>query len=140
MAQSSFLLLSLYLGVLGQALSPVIMKDNPDNVPILNVITACPLALTLLSSFVLLRSAEPPTPPSRSAESLLTVKHLSLTELVKTMLKMVKNSTVLTIIIVAGSGGGMLSCLLTQLNQLMCSRNYTIEESSMTAVLNILIG
>ena len=34
----------------------------------------------------------------------------------------------------------MTQTLLTQLNQLMCSRNYSINQSTWTAIINILVG
>ena len=116
------------------------MNNNPDNVWILNVITACPLLVPIFASFVLLKSAEPPTPPSGSAEKLLSEKPLSLKELGKIMLQILKNRTVLVMITCGGMGGGMLQTLLTQLNQLMCSRNYPIEQSSFACIINIAVG
>ena len=133
-------ILSFSSGIVGQALSPIVMNNNPNNVWILNIVTACPLLLTIFSSFILLKSAEPPTPPSGSAEKLLSEKPLSLRELGKIMLQILKNRTVLVMITCGGMGGGMLQTLLTQLNQLMCSRNYPIEESSFACIINIAVG
>ena len=102
--------------------------------------TACPLLLTTLSSFVLLKSAEPPTPPSGSAEKLLNEKPKTLKELIFTMLSFAKNATVVIIFMVAGMGGGMLQVILTQLNQLMCSTNYEKSQSTFIAMINIVCG
>ena len=49
-------------------------------------------------------------------------------------------TTVFTIILCQGLGSGMTQTLLTQLNQLMCSRNYSINQSTWTAIINILVG
>ena len=127
-------------GILGQALSPLIMRDDEENVTILNLVIVSPLLLTFLSSWFLLKSAEPPTPPSRSAEQLLLQKSPTLTQICANMLKIIKNPTVFTIILCQGLGSGMTQTLLTQLNQLMCSRNYSINQSTWTAIINILVG
>ena len=124
----------------GQAISPAILRDDPENVPILNIVIVSPLLLTFLSSWFVLRTAEPPTPPSRSAEQLLLKASPTLTQICKNMIKIIKNPTVFTIILCQGLGAGMVQTFLTQLNQLMCSRNYTINQSTWTAILNILVG
>ena len=74
----------------------------------------------------MLKTAVPPTPPSRSAEKLLSEVAPSFREILKNLLKIIKNRSVLTIILCQGTGSGLMNTLLTQLNQLMCSRNYTI--------------
>ena len=38
----------------------------------------------------------------------------------------------MTIIVCQGSGSGLMNTLLTQLNQIMCSRDYTIERKFTT--------
>ena len=132
--------LNFLTGVIGQVIPLVILNNNPENVRILNIVTACPLLLTTLSSFVLLKSAEPPTPPSGSAEKLLNEKPKTLKELILTMLSFAKNATVVIIILIEGTGGGMLQVFLTQLNQLMCSTNYEKSQSTFIAMINIVCG
>lgn len=127
-------------GMTGQALAPLIMNDKPENLPYLNLATASPLILTTLISWLALKTAVPPTPPSRSAEKLLTESPPSLALIGQSLLQILKNKSVLAIILCQGSGAGLMSTLLTQLNQMMCSRNYSIEESTLTAVLNIILG
>ena len=39
-----------------------------------------------------------------------------------------------------GGGMGMTNTLMSQLNQMMCSRNYSVAQSSLAAILNVLIG
>ena len=107
---------------LGQALSPAVMNDDPQNLPLLNIITASPLVLTTIVSFLFLKSATPPMPPSRSAEKLLMEEPPSLWQIGKNLLCLIKNRTVLAIILCQGGGSGLMNTLLTQLNQLMCSR------------------
>ena len=76
---------------------------------------------------LLKKSAVPPTPPSRSAEKLLTEVPPSFSQIIGNLKKIVKNKSVLTIILCQGGGSGLMNTLLTQLNQLMCSRDYSIE-------------
>ena len=33
-------------GMIGQAVSPIVLQDNPDKVPILNIVTASPFVVT----------------------------------------------------------------------------------------------
>ena len=73
------------------------------------------------------KSAVPPTPPSRSAEKLLVEVPPSFRQILGNLKKIIRNKSVITIILCQGIGSGLLNTLLTQLNQLMCSRNYTIE-------------
>ena len=44
------------------------------------------------------------------------------------------------LMICQGLGAGLMNTLLSQLNQLMCSRNYSIRSSTLTALLNITVG
>ena len=129
------------LGALtGQAIAPVIMNDKQSNLPILNVATASPLIIPLITSWFVLKSATPPTPPSRSAEKLLSEKSPSMGQIFQNFLKILKNSSVVTLIVCQGLGAGLMNTILSQLNQLMCSRNYSIKSSTLTAVLNIAVG
>ena len=73
------------------------------------------------------KSAVPLTPPSRSAEKLLAEAPPSFRQIVGNLKKIVRNKSVITIILCQGSGSGLMNTILTQLNQLMCSRNYSIE-------------
>ena len=127
-------------GLSGQALSPLVMNDNPDNLPILNIVTTAPLILTCLSSWFVLKTAIPPSPPSRSAERLMEEKPPSISQILNNLLKVVRNRSVLTIIICQGLGAGLMNTILSQLAQLMCSRNYTIQASTLTSLLNIAVG
>ena len=127
-------------GLTGQALSPLVMNDNPDNLPILNIVTTAPLILTCLSSWFVLKTAIPPSPPSRSAERLIEENPPSMSQILNNLLKVVKNRSVLTIIICQGLGAGLMNTILSQLAQLMCSRNYTIQASTFTSLLNIAVG
>ena len=116
------------------------MNDKPDNLPILNAVTTAPLILTTLSSWFLLKSATPPTPPSRSAEKILAEKAPSVRQIRENLWKVLKNYNVLPIIMCQGVSGGLMNTILSQLNQLMCSRNYSIQESTLGALVNILVG
>ena len=129
------------LGALtGQAIAPVIMNDKQSNLPILNASTTCPLIIPLLSSWFILKSATPPSPPSRSAEKLLCEKPPSMGKIFQNLMKILQNYNVVTLMICQGLGAGLMNTLLSQLNQLMCSRNYSIKSSTLTAVLNIIVG
>ena len=116
------------------------MNDNPDNLPILNIVTTAPLILTFLSSWFVLKTAIPPSPPSRSAERLIEENPPSMSQILNNLLKVVRNRSVLTIIICQGLGAGLINTILSQLSQLMCSRNYTIQASTLTSLSNIAIG
>lgn len=108
-------------GMVGQGLAPLVINHNSKNVPLLNIIMAAPLLLTTILSWILLKRAEPPTPPSRSAEKLLCEDHPSFREILTNVGKVLKNPTVVTIILCQGAGSGLINTLLTQLNQ-VCSR------------------
>ena len=140
MFYSGSLSYNFYLGLLGQAISPIVMNDKPDNLPILNAVTTAPLILTTLSSWFLLKSATPPTPPSRSAEKILAEKAPSVRQIRENLWKVLKNYNVLPIIMCQGVSGGLMNTILTQLNQLMCSRNYSIQASTLGALVNISVG
>ena len=114
-------------GLIGQGIAPVVMNDNPDNLPVLNAVITSPLIITAFLSWFVLKSAVPPTPPSRSAERLLAEEPPSFSQILRNLLKIIKNRSVLTIIVCQGSGSGLMNTLLTQLNQIMCSRDYTIQ-------------
>jgi FLVCR family MFS transporter 7 len=106
-------------GMMGQAISPAVMSDDPSNLPILNVVTASPLLITFLSSWLILRNAEPPSPPSRSAEKLLSEEPPTFKQLLINMKAVAFNRTALAIMICQGGGSGLMNTLLTQLNQVL---------------------
>ena len=53
--------------MLASCITPLIVQENPDNIPIQNWVYSIPSTLTMLMFIFFIRSSVPPTPPSKSA-------------------------------------------------------------------------
>ena len=93
-------------GMIGQGLAPLVMQNSSKNVPWLNLVTACPLILTTLCSWFLLKSPIPKSPPSRSAEKLLCEEPPTTAKIFANLKQILSNKTVLSIILAQGCGSG----------------------------------
>ena len=53
--------------MLASCLTPLIVQDDPENIPIQNWVYSIPSTVTMLMFILFVRSSNPPTPPSKSA-------------------------------------------------------------------------
>ena len=53
--------------MLASLVTPVIVQEKPENIPIQNWVYSIPSTITMLMFIFFVRSSVPPTPPSKSA-------------------------------------------------------------------------
>lgn len=137
-------LASLIGGLLAQPLAPAIVNKDPEMIPYLNICFAVPVLCGCAITWIFVRSDGPPTPPSRSSALLLHKQKLNSREQLHKIgldiITLLSSKTCLVLGLVQGAGVGMTNILMSQLTQLMCSKNYTQKESSLAAMLAIIPG
>ena len=58
-------------GMIGSVVAPIIVRDDPANIPILNTVLPCLAVVGFLLTWLSVTSKYPASPPSPSAERLL---------------------------------------------------------------------
>jgi hypothetical protein len=71
----------LFGAILGQGLSPLIVNDDPGQVPFLNIYSTVLVVIGTITCWLFLHREAPPTPPSRSAALLQDQPPLTLKEI-----------------------------------------------------------
>jgi hypothetical protein len=65
---TTILAMSSPVGVmLASAITPLIVKEDPNNIPFQNWLYSIPSSITMVMFILFVRTSVPPTPPSKSA-------------------------------------------------------------------------
>ncbi|XP_040579665.1 solute carrier family 49 member A3 [Lepeophtheirus salmonis] len=127
--------------LIGQGMSTLIVRDDPKNIPMLNLLLPMPILVSCIICYLILKNNSPITPPSRSAQFLIETEEVrTLSGVWKDVKCVLSNATARMLAIGQGSTIGGTLLILTQLNQYMCARNYSTEQSSLVVVIGILSG
>ncbi|CAB4059769.1 MSFD7 [Lepeophtheirus salmonis] len=125
--------------LIGQGMSTLIVRDDPKNIPMLNLLLPTPILVSCIICYLILKNNSPITPPSRSAQFLIETEEVrTLSGVWKDVKCVLSNATARMLAIGQGSTIGGTLLILTQLNQYMCARNYSTEQSSLVVVIGIL--
>jgi len=130
-------------GMIGSVLAPVIVNNDPNNIPILNTVFPVLSILGFLMTWMSVTMEHPPTPPSASAEKHLreTVSNsLTFHTFMSNVKPVIRNPNVIAIIIIMGIGIGVFNMLASQLGQLMCPLGYQEGAAGLAAGLLIMGG
>ena len=71
----------LFGAILGQGLAPMIVKEDPGQIPYLNIYSTSMVVIGTITCWVFLDREAPPTPPSRSAALLMDQPPLTFKEI-----------------------------------------------------------
>lgn len=132
------LAMSLPLGIVcGQGISPQFVV-NPEDVPTMNLVWFGPAALTMICCILFIRSSDPPSPPSLSAERAAQQERKTLKEYLANMKAVATNPPYLVLFLVVGGAVGFFNAFSTQLAKMMCSRGYSLQFSGICG--SLLLG
>jgi len=121
---TGILAMSLPLGIVaGQGCSPLFVKKASD-LPLMNLVWLGPITVTLVCCVLFVRSSDPPTPPSLSAELASQQERKTFKEYLSNMKSVFTNPPFMILFIVIGGAVGFFNAFSTQLSQFMCSRGY----------------
>eukprot|EP00092_Neocalanus_flemingeri_P028874 GFUD01031352.1.p1 GENE.GFUD01031352.1~~GFUD01031352.1.p1 ORF type:complete len:468 (+),score=76.63 GFUD01031352.1:210-1613(+) len=121
---TGILAMSLPLGiVLGQGCSPLFVKTGED-VPLMNIVWLIPATITMVFCIAFIRTSNPPSPPSKSAELAGQQERKSFSEYLANMKSVFTNGPFMVLFTVIGGAVGFFNAFSTQLSQLMCARGY----------------
>ena len=99
--------------VLGQSLTPLFIQ-NPENIPLLNLVWFLPSLPGFFLTVCGVRSSLPPTPPSASAASALGTERRPF---FGTIRKLARNKSFFIVFLFLGGAMGYISTLQTKLEQ-----------------------
>jgi len=128
-------------GMIGSVISPIIVRDDPSNIPILNAVLPTFSIVGFIVTWLSVTMDQPPLPPSPSASKKKEVSTTVTFQAFITNVKpVIKNPSVIAIIIVMGIGIGVFNMLASQLGQLMCPLGYNEGQAGLATALLILAG
>ncbi|XP_024116141.1 solute carrier family 49 member A3 [Oryzias melastigma] len=122
------------LGILlANIISPLIAKSAAQ-IPVLLLAYGAPTCIICFLATVGIRSSEPPTPPSASAES------SGSEPFVQGLKLLLRNKAYLVLLLCFGSGIAVFTCFSTLLEQVLCVRGYTNDFAGLCGALFIVFG
>ncbi|XP_072251251.1 solute carrier family 49 member A3 [Leuresthes tenuis] len=122
------------LGILlANILSPMIVRTS-EHIPLLLLIYAVPACFICFLATVGIRSNEPPTAPSASAESSASEPFVQGFKL------LLRNKAYLVLLLCFGSGIAVFTCFSILLEQILCVQGYTNDFAGLCGALFIVFG
>uniref|UniRef100_A0A3P9L6L8 Solute carrier family 49 member 3 n=1 Tax=Oryzias latipes TaxID=8090 RepID=A0A3P9L6L8_ORYLA len=122
------------LGILlANVISPLIAKSSAE-IPVLMLAYGAPTCIICFLATLGIRTSQPPTPPSASAESSGSEPFIQGLKL------LLKNKAYLVLLLCFGSGIAVFTCFSTLLEQVLCVRGYTNDFAGLCGALFIVFG
>uniref|UniRef100_A0A3P9HU67 Solute carrier family 49 member 3 n=1 Tax=Oryzias latipes TaxID=8090 RepID=A0A3P9HU67_ORYLA len=122
------------LGILlANVISPLIAKSSAE-IPVLMLAYGAPTCIICFLATLGIRTSQPPTPPSASAES------SGSEPFVQGLKLLLKNKAYLVLLLCFGSGIAVFTCFSTLLEQVLCVRGYTNDFAGLCGALFIVFG
>jgi len=125
---------------IGSGVTPFIVNDDPQRIPILNVVYPTMGLVGFILAWAFVTSPHPRTPPSLSAQKLREKDPVTVKIFFENIKKVISSNTIKSFIILMGGGVGIFNTLATQLGQMMCSTGYGAPAAGLAAGILIVTG